>query len=47
MIMICDYMKWDYHTYNSQPDWFVNSLIVKINLDNKHARNKTTNNHRC
>lgn len=28
-------MKWDYHTYLEQPDWFIEGLRLKINYDNR------------
>ena len=40
MIVICDYMKWDYYTYIKQPVWFIESLRAKIKLDNYGNRNK-------
>jgi len=38
MVMLCDYMKWDYYTYNSQPAWFLDLLRLKINSDNYYQR---------
>ena len=29
-------MKWDYFTYISQPDWFIELLKAKINADNDY-----------
>lgn len=45
MIILCDYMKWDYHTYTSQPDWFIKLLKIKIRLDN-NAKNRTSSSNR-
>lgn len=38
MVMMCDYMKWDYYTYNSQPAWFLDLLRLKINADNYYQQ---------
>lgn len=46
MVIICDYMKWDYQTYQKQPNWFIETLQRKIKLDNYHGKDKIRSGHR-
>lgn len=33
MVMLCCEMNWDYFTYLKQPDWFLDSIMIKKNLE--------------
>lgn len=35
MITICEKYGWDYFTYESQPSWFIDLIISKMEIDNK------------
>ena len=43
---ICLEMGWDYHTYMSQPVWFVKIVANLISNKYKNDNSKTTNPHR-
>ena len=36
MVAVCEKMGWDYFIYNEQPQWFIDLIIAKMNLDAKH-----------
>lgn len=39
MVMICEAMGWTYEQYRQNPQWFIELLIMKKNLDyNKEKR---------
>jgi len=44
MILLCHEMKWDYFTYMSQPNWFIDGLIEKINIDIKYQNQENKKN---
>ena len=33
MVALCERVSWDYHTYCSQPAWFIDLLLQKIKID--------------
>lgn len=33
--IICEKYGWDYFTYESQPSWFIDLIIVKMEIDAK------------
>ena len=36
MLVLCEKMKWTYEEYLRQPDWFLDLLSLKMNLDNEY-----------
>ena len=40
MIILCDYMKWTYQEYTSQPCWFIDLLNEKTIEDARHSNQK-------
>lgn len=41
MLVLCDYMKWDYYTYWNQPQWFLDAMFTKIGIDSRRQETKT------
>jgi len=41
MIMLCHEMKWDYWTYINQPNWFIDLLVTKWNIDIRYTNLET------
>lgn len=35
MLRICELMHWDYWTYIEQPQWFIDALLDKFEIDFK------------
>lgn len=38
IVVLCQRMGWDYWTYLSQPTWFVDLLMEKMNIDAKKEK---------
>jgi hypothetical protein len=45
--MVCEKMSWTYEEYEKQPDWFIQTLLLKWSLENQQqkqdARQSITN----
>ena len=37
---ICEATGWTYYEYISQPQWFINLLLDKLDIDAKNSRKK-------
>lgn len=46
IVSVCQEMKWDYHTYMSQPVWFLELLAKKITLDSERVKQAMLKEHR-
>lgn len=42
--MVCEKMSWTYEEYNSQPNWFIETLLIKWNLDGEYQNKKLKQN---
>ena len=38
--VLCEKMGWDYQTYLSQPQWFLDLLFGKLEVDAKESQTK-------
>ena len=38
--LLCREMKWDWHTYRSQPQWFITSLLTMLQNEAEEAKTK-------
>lgn len=38
---ICKYMGWDYHTYMAQPEWFIEIIRLKKNIEAEHSNRES------
>lgn len=36
--MLCEKMGWTFQQYCSQPDWFIDLLLIKGNLDSQYQK---------
>jgi hypothetical protein len=36
--MICEKMCWSYEEYMNQPDWFIQTLLLKWSLENQKQK---------
>jgi len=36
LVILCEKMKWTYEEYLKQPDWFLDLLTLKMNLDSEY-----------
>ena len=34
---VCRYMSWDYWTYLKQPNWFIDTILIKQKIDSEFA----------
>jgi uncharacterized protein YbaP (TraB family) len=41
MALICREMKWDYHTYQRQPAWFIDLLIMMLQAEAEGIERQT------
>lgn len=41
IIEICKAMGWTYDEYMSQPDWFIQAIILKMTVESDYKRIKT------
>lgn len=41
VIEICQRMHWDYYTYISQPQWFIEMIIDKMKIDARKEKQKS------
>jgi len=38
MVILCKEMNWTYEEYLRQPDWFLDLLVLKMNLDSEYEK---------
>jgi len=45
MVEVCKYMGWDFHTYEAQPVWFIETVIERIKAEAESANSAHKQNH--
>ena len=38
VVVICEKFGWDYYTYYNQPDWFLELIKIKFQIDNERSK---------
>lgn len=38
IVSVCQEMKWDFYQYLNQPEWFVDLIIAKLEIDSKNIK---------